>query len=143
MTSKKQPENSRSRNRQKNKRYGTTRKAVLIERSAEFVDAAQKKANQRFDLAEKPLGIPEEIEDVKKFSFDWKNSPVPLRDEESLSKFVLRKGEFGWLEDDRVQEIADFVDKKKMTLDQALSLRSALLQQKTVCLLYTSPSPRD
>ena len=67
---------------------------MLIERSAEFVDAAQTKANQRFDLAEKPLGIPEEIEDVKKFSFDWKNSPVPLKDEESLSKFVLRKGEF-------------------------------------------------
>jgi hypothetical protein len=132
VTSKKQPEKSRSRNRQKNKRYGTTRKAVLIERSAEFVDAAQKKANQRFDLAEKPLGIPEEMEEVKKFSFDWKNSPVPLKDEEALSKFVLRKGEFGWLEDDRVQEIADFVDKKKMTLDQALSLRSALLQQKTV-----------
>ena len=61
MTSRKQPENSRSRNRQNNKRYGTTRKAVLIERSAEFVDAAQKKANQRFDLAEKPLGIPEEM----------------------------------------------------------------------------------
>ena len=132
MTSRKQPENSRSRNRQNNKRYGTTRKAVLIERSAEFVDAAQKKANQRFDLAEKPLGIPEEMAEVKKFSFDWENSPVPLKDEESLSKFVLRKGEFGWLEDDRVQEIADFVDKKKMTLDQALSLRSALLQQKTV-----------
>ena len=132
MTSRKQPENSRSRNRQNNKRYGTTRKSVLIERSAEFVEAAQKKANQRFDLAEKPLGIPEEMAEVKKFSFDWKNSPVPLKDEESLSKFVLRKGEFGWLEDDRVQEIADFVDKKKMTLDQALSLRSALLQQKTV-----------
>ena len=132
MTSKNQPEKSRSRNRQKNKRYGTTRKAVLIERSAEFIDAAQKKANQRFDLAEKPLGIPEEMEEVKRFSFDWKNSPVPLKDEEALSKFVLRKGEFGWLEDDRVQEIADFVEKKKMTLDQALSLRSALLQQKTV-----------
>ena len=127
MTSKKQPEKSRSRNRQKNKRYGTTRKEILIERSAEFVDAAQKKANQRFDLAKKPLGIPEEMEEVKKFSFDWKNSPVPLKDEEALSKFVLRKGEFGWLEDDRVQEIADFVDKKKMIMPSVFPLSAMLI----------------
>jgi hypothetical protein len=45
---------------------------------------------------------------------------------------VVQRGHFGWLEDDRVEEIATFVDSENMTLDQALSLRSALLQQKTV-----------
>jgi hypothetical protein len=45
---------------------------------------------------------------------------------------VMRKGEFGWLEDERVDQIAVIAEGYKMTLEQALSLRSALLQQKTV-----------
>jgi len=44
----------------------------------------------------------------------------------------MRKGEFGWLEDERVDQIAVLAEGYKMTLEQALSLRSALLQQKTV-----------
>jgi len=132
VTAKKASSNSKSRNRQKAKRYGTTRKAALIERNAEFVEEVQKKANDRFSAKETPMGFPDEMEAPQHFSFKWENKPVPLKDEESLAKFVLRKGEFGWLNDERVDEIAEFVEKKKMTLDQALSLRSALLQQKTV-----------
>ena len=78
------------------------------------------------------MGFPDSILEPNKHSFDWQNNPVPLKDEETLAKFVIRKGEFGWLEDERVEEIGKFVKDKKMTLDQALSLRSALLQQKTV-----------
>ena len=44
----------------------------------------------------------------------------------------MRRGEFGWVEDERLEEIAVFVEGQNMSLDQALSLRSALLQQKTV-----------
>ena len=55
-----------------------------------------------------------------------------MKVEQKLAKIVVRKGEFGWLDDERVQEIGEIVDDLDMTLDQALSLRSALLQQKTV-----------
>lgn len=78
------------------------------------------------------MGFPDEIKAPNNHSFEWHVNPVPLKDEETLAKFVIRKGEFGWLEDSRVDEIANFVEDKNMTLDQALSLRSALLQQKTV-----------
>ena len=78
------------------------------------------------------MGFPDIILEPEKHSFSWQTNPVPLKDEEALAKFVMKKGEFGWLEDERVNEIGRFVDGKNMTLDQALSLRSALLQQKTV-----------
>ena len=45
---------------------------------------------------------------------------------------VVLRGEYGWLLDERVDEIGVMVKKESMSLDQALSLRSALLQQKTV-----------
>ena len=132
MTSKTPRKNSRSQSRQKPKRYGTTKKSVLLERSKEYIEQVEKRANDRFERQEKPMGFPNSALEPKKHSFDWKNNPVPLKDEETLAKFVIRKGEFGWLEDERVEEIGKFVKDKKMTLDQALSLRSALIQQKTV-----------
>jgi len=128
----KQPKNSRPQKRQRPKRYGTTKKAVLLERSKEYISEVEERANNRFDRTEKPMGFPEDKLTPSNHSFDWQNNPVPLKDEETLAKFVVRKGEFGWLEDERVEEIAKFVENKNMTLDQALSLRSALLQQKTV-----------
>ena len=79
-----------------------------------------------------PIGIPEDCDEPRAFSFDWNNRPVPLEVEKKLAGLVVRRGEFGWLDDDRVEEIGKIVDDLEMTLDQALSLRSALLQQKTV-----------
>ncbi len=132
MTSKTPRKKSRSQSRQKPKRYGTTKKSVLLERSKEYIEQVEKRANDRFERQERPMGFPDSIIEPKKHSFNWQTNPVPLKDEEILAKFVIRKGEFGWLEDERVEEIGKFVKDKKMTLDQALSLRSALLQQKTV-----------
>ena len=132
MTTDKPRKNSRSQRRQKPKRYGTTRKSVLLERSRDYIEEAQERANQRFERKERVMGFPEEVLEPNNHSFDWQTNPVPLKDEEALAKFVIKKGEFGWLEDSRVDEIGQFVDGKNMTLDQALSLRSALLQQKTV-----------
>ena len=132
MTTEKPREKSRSQNRQRAKRYGNTKKSVLLERSKTYIDEVETRANSRFDRPNKPMGFPENISTPSNHSFVWQINPVPLKDEEILAKFVVRKGEFGWLEDSRVDEIAKFVDGKNMTLDQALSLRSALLQQKTV-----------
>ena len=90
------------------------------------------RANERFEREERVMGFPDELPTPKNHKFEWQTNPVPLKDEEALAKFVVKKGEFGWLEDSRVDEIGQFVTGKNMNLDQALSLRSALLQQKTV-----------
>ena len=114
------------------KRYGGTPKSALQERHADLIAEMEAKANRRFERPEAPMGFPEGLEAPNTHRFTWTTSPVPLKDEEALAKLVLRKGEFGWLDDDRVDELAKIVEPHKMNLDQALSLRSALMQQKTV-----------
>ena len=123
---------NRSGSNRRPKRYGGTPKALLQERHAESIAAMDLSANKRFDRDEAPLGFPEGMEEPRTFNFTWTTEPVPLKDEEALSKLVLRRGEFGWLDDERVDELAVIVSDHNMTLDQALSLRSALMQQKTV-----------
>ena len=114
------------------KRYGSTRKSSLEERHLSEVKTMDGKANQRFSSEPAPMGFPADIKEPRTFSFDWSLSPVPLASEEQVAGAVMRRGEFGWVEDERLEEIAAFVEGQNMSLDQALSLRSALLQQKTV-----------
>lgn len=90
------------------------------------------RAEARFQRSPPPMAFPESLDAPQRFDFEWKLNPVPLSTEEKVAAEVVQRGHFGWLEDDRVEEIATFVDSENMTLDQALSLRSALLQQKTV-----------
>ena len=116
----------------KPKRYGGVSKAVLMERNAEQITAMEDKANRRFERKEPPMGFPDDLKEPNTHHFTWTTLPVPLKDEEALAKLVLRKGEFGWLDDERVDELAKIVEPHSMNLDQALSLRSALMQQKTV-----------
>ena len=132
MTTDKPRKKSRSQRHQSPKRYGTTKKSVLLERSKDYIEEVETRANERFDREERVMGFPDELPAPKNHKFEWQTNPVPLKDEEALAKFVIKKGEFGWLEDSRVDEIGQFVKGKNMNLDQALSLRSALLQQKTV-----------
>ncbi|MBT3477429.1 MAG: TPD domain-containing protein [Euryarchaeota archaeon] len=117
-------------NRQR--RYGSTPKSTLEERNATEIARMDKQARSRFEQSPLPMGFPEDTPEPKTFSFDWASVPVPLKDEEAMAGKVMRKGEFGWLEDERVDQIAVIAEGYKMTLEQALSLRSALLQQKTV-----------
>jgi hypothetical protein len=132
VTTDKPRKKSRSQRHQRPKRYGTTKKSVLLERSKDYIEEVETRANGRFDREERVMGFPDELPAPKNHKFEWQTNPVPLKDEEALAKFVIKKGEFGWLDDSRVDEIGQFVDGKNMNLDQALSLRSALLQQKTV-----------
>ena len=114
------------------KPHGGPAKESLIARHAEYDSAAKEAANERFDQDPLPIGIPEDAATPGHFSFEWENNPVSLKTEATLASKVVRRGEFGWLSDDRVAEIGEMVDDPDMTLDQALSLRSAMLQQKTV-----------
>ena len=89
-------------------------------------------AEQRFDRDPRPMAFPEDMEAPRTFRLSWKPEPVPLKAEERVASMVVKRGDFGWLEDDRVDQIASALEGEAMYLDQALSLRSALLQQKTV-----------
>ncbi len=120
----------RRNNRQR--RYGSTLKSTLMERNASEIARMDEQARSRFEQTPPPMGFPEDTPEPKSFSFEWATIPVPLKDEEAMAGKVMRKGEFGWLEDERVDQIAVLAEGYKMTLEQALSLRSALLQQKTV-----------
>ena len=124
--------NRRPRNNSKSRPYGTTPKQNRIERHKKEVQEMEEKALQRFTISPPLMGFPEEEIVPREFSFSWPTSPVPLKEEADMAKIVIRKGEFGWLDDARVDEIAEIVKQRDMTLDQVLSLRSALLQQKTV-----------
>jgi hypothetical protein len=103
-----------------------------MERNASEIARMDEQARSRFEQTPPPMGFPEDTPEPKAFSFEWATIPVPLKDEEAMAGKVMRKGEFGWLEDERVDQIAVLAEGYKMTLEQALSLRSALLQQKTV-----------
>ncbi len=129
---KKKYSNRGPRNHSKSRPYGTTPKQNRIERNKKIIQEMEEKALQRFTITPPLMGFPEEKIIPREFSFSWPTSPVPLKEEAEMAKVVIRKGEFGWLDDARVDEIAEIVKDRNMTLDQVLSLRSALLQQKTV-----------
>ena len=122
----------RSRNKTKPRPYGTTPKQKIMQRHAEQIKSMENKALERFSISPPLMGFPDEVIEPKHFSFDWPTSPISLKVEAEMAKLVVRKGEFGWLDDARVDEIGEIVKTKEMSLEQVLSLRSALLQQKTV-----------
>ena len=127
------PPNRRASNdRRSRRRYGGPRRALLEERSAADVRRMEGKAEQRFDVRPRPMAFPEDLEEPKTFHLEWKVSPVALKTEEKVAEWVVISGEYGWLTDERVDDIAQRIQDETMSLEQALSLRSALLQQKTV-----------
>ncbi|MBN17018.1 MAG: hypothetical protein CMB37_02510 [Euryarchaeota archaeon] len=94
---------------------------------------AVERANQRFDIKPLPMGLPDNLEPApKKVQIKWKLTPVPTKVERSVHDIVCRPGEFGFLDDERVDEIAELIKGKQISLEQALSLRAALNQEKAV-----------
>ena len=122
----------RGRRSSSKRRYGGPKRANLIEQSAKEVEQMDNRATSRFDQRPRPMAFPADMDAPTTHRFEWNLSPVPLDSEERVASLVVKRGEFGWLGDARVEEIRANVEGEAMTLDQALSLRSALLQQKTV-----------
>ena len=52
--------------------------------------------------------------------------------QDKVSEIVTRKGEFSYLPQERVDEISTQIEGMNITLEQALSLRAALNQEKSV-----------
>ena len=116
----------------KSKRHNSDKKNNSNKNNKTFVREAKARAEERFLRDEKPMAFPKEEWEPKTIKMDWKVKPVPKQVEEKVGNYVVRRGEFGWLEDKRMDEIANFVKDLQMTLDQGLSLRSAILQEKSV-----------
>jgi len=94
---------------------------------------AIQRALDRFSAYPLPTGIPESIEPPPtKIELDWMVKGVSKSTQDKVSEIVTRKGEFGYLPQERVDEIATQIEGMNITLEQALSLRAALNQEKSV-----------
>ena len=79
------------------------------------------------------MGLESEIDPPpRNVELKWELNPVPKSVEREVHDIVTRPGEFGFLENDRVDEIAEQLGKRPISLEQALSLRAALNQEKAV-----------
>ena len=114
------------------KRRPKNRGNSKVKINSNYVREAKARAEERFNRSKKPMGFPKEDWTPETIRMNWKVNPVPKNIEEKVANFVVRKGEFGWLKDKRMDEVANFVNGIQMTLDQSLSLRSAILQEKSV-----------
>ena len=91
------------------------------------------RALARFTANPRPMGIPKEINPPpEKVEIKWKTKAVTKEVQSKAGKIACIPGEFGFLPEERVQEIAVKLDGMPITLEQALSLRAALNQEKSV-----------
>jgi hypothetical protein len=129
---------SRHRNRNSNhqkrkkKRYGTTLRATLIERHKGTEHIYQQKARERFEIQPPLTGFPDELDSISTHDFDIRTTPISLEEEGRVASFVVVRGEWGWIEGERYEKIREFLETSEMTMEQALSLRKAILQEKSV-----------
>jgi|TARA_B100000959_G_scaffold285251_2_gene359403 hypothetical protein len=79
------------------------------------------------------MGIPKVIDPPpKRVNMSWKTNAVSRNVQNKAGKIACIPGEFGFLPEERVQEIAKQLDGMAISLEQALSLRAALNQEKSV-----------
>ena len=91
------------------------------------------RALARFTANPRPMGIPKEINPPpEKVEIKWKTKAVTKEVQTKAGKIACIPGEFGFLPEERVQEIAAKLDGMPITLEQPLSLRAALNQEKSV-----------
>ena len=73
-------------------------------------------------------------QDRVSFQIDWDSTPVSQEDENNMASKVVKKGYFGPLDDAGQAILAPYIQSSStsMTMAQAISLRSNLLQQKAM-----------
>ena len=95
--------------------------------------AEVERALARFSLNPRPMGIPKVIDPPpKKINIRWNTNAVTKEVQNAAGKVACIPGEFGFLPEERVQEIANQLEGMAISLEQALSLRAALNQEKSV-----------
>lgn len=94
---------------------------------------AVERALARFEQSPPPMGLPATIDPPpEEMQLRWRTNAVPKSIQKKVGEIVCRPGEFGFLPEERVDEIRSEIDRFPITTEQALSLRSALNQEKSV-----------
>ncbi|MBS71533.1 MAG: hypothetical protein CMO20_01080 [Thermoplasmata archaeon] len=134
-------DDSHRNNKQKKNRYNSERRRNRsssrggkddYHNSSIWVEAREK-AMSRFETIPKPLGFPKVIEPAPAdISYNWKVNPIKRNTERQACDLVTIPGEWGFLDDEHVDEIAEKLVPHNMSIEQGLSLRKALMQEKAV-----------
>ena len=82
------------------------------------------------------MAFPKDMEPPRTFHLSWTPQPVPLKAEERVASLVVKRGDFGWLSDERVDAIAAQVESEQMNLDQALP-SGLRFSSRRPCILTT------
>ena len=119
----------RRRSRRKSGGGGNAPKETVEDMSSDSVS----RALARFKATPPPIGFPSEIDPPPRtIEVSWELNAVPKEVQKKAGEIIMRRGEFGFLPQERVDEIADQIRDLSITLEQALSLRNALNQEKSV-----------
>ncbi len=118
--------------RKKKRRHGGPPISESKKRWREIEEEARERAEKRFSISPLPMAFPKGGVKPNTVNIDWPSNPVTLETETKAIDIVVRRGEWGWLPDERVDDIQKQCSEMNISLDQALSLRSAILQQKSV-----------
>jgi len=118
--------------KKKKRRHGGPPISESRKRWREIEEEARERAENRFNMSPQPMAFPKGGVEPTTINIEWPSDPVALETETKAIDMVVKRGEWGWLPDDRVKEIKKRCSNLDISLDQALSLRSAILQQKSV-----------
>jgi len=123
--------NKRQKRRPRRRRNRTKNTSVDINQGGD--DEAIQRALSRFTVNPAPMGFSQDIDPPAKIvNVKWDLNAVKKSVQSKASPLVCSPGEFGFLPEERVQQIAKKIEKLDITLEQSLSLRSALNQEKSV-----------
>tara|TARA_B100000676_G_scaffold312897_1_gene389645 strand:- start:26416 stop:27474 length:1059 start_codon:yes stop_codon:yes gene_type:complete len=94
---------------------------------------AMERALGRFHQDPPPMGIPKDIDPPPEISdLKWQTNAIAKSIQKKVGEIVIKPGEFGFLPEERVDDIRDEISQFPISIEQALSLRGALNQEKSV-----------
>ena len=124
---------NRRRGRRRRRRRSGRGQNAPKEKTRAAESEAVERALSRFSAKPRPMGLPKEIDPPpRRVEVSWKTNAVSKDVQRKAGNIACIPGEFGFLPEERVQEIAAKLGNLPITLEQALSLRSALNQEKSV-----------
>ena len=124
---------NRRRGRRRRRRRSSGGKKPPQENGPAAESEPVERALARFTAKPRPMGLPKEIDPPPRVvEVSWKINAVSKEVQRKAGDIACMPGEFGFLPEERVQEIAAKIDHLPITVEQALSLRSALNQEKSV-----------
>ncbi len=114
--------NRRSSRRRRRRRSGSNDRSRK-ETSPSAKSQAVERALARFSINPLPMGIPKDIDPPpKRINIQWRTNAVSKEVQRKAGEIACIPGEFGFLPEERVQEIASKLDNLPITLEQTLSL---------------------